>query len=226
MIPLWPRDPDDPSLWRDLKTGDAGWVPRVGLSLASAGGVIAAGFVLMGLFDLGVGLRDHHVAIGVALAGVAWCASLVFIWATFSRWWRILKTIFFIFAIWVVAIPAGIFVDEVFRSEEFFIAAIIAMALGATVFLLATLSYRRGGGRAIMLRDGVIDVRCPDCGYSLVGLTECICPECGRSLTIDELIRRQNYRAVNRALPPASPPVGPTTVEPPIALPNADALAD
>ena len=95
------------------------------------------------------------------------------------------------------------------RSEEFFIASIIALAAGATVFMFFTLGYRRGGGRALALRNGVIDVRCPECGYSMVGLSQCMCPECGSTLTIDELIRKQNYRATmprREALPAAESP--------------------
>ena len=88
------RDPDEPSLWRDLKTGAAGWVPRVGLSLATAGGLFAITFVLMGLVDLVTNLRDHHIAIGVALAGASWGISLVFIWSAYSQAleiWRLIR---------------------------------------------------------------------------------------------------------------------------------------
>lgn len=215
------RDPDEPSLWRDLKTGRAGWVSRGGLSLAAAGGLFAIVFVLMGLMDLSIGLRDHHIAVGIGLGGAAWCVSLVFIWATFSRWWRGLKTLFCILGIWVVAIPTTVFVDEVFNSEEYFIGAIVALAIGSTLFLLATLGYRRGGGKAIVLRDGIIDVCCPECGYSLVGLAECACPECGTAFTIDELIRRQNYRTTFQTLPALPEPCAPDTTDPRIELPPA-----
>ena len=115
---------------------------------------------------------------------------------TFSRWWKMIKTIFSILGIWFIALPATVFVDEVMNSAEYYIGSIVALAAGATVIMLFTLNYRRSGGRALALRDGVIDVRCPECGYSLVGLTQCICPECGSTLTIDELIRKQNYRAI------------------------------
>ena len=33
-----------------------------------------------------------------------------------------------------------------------------------------------------------IDVTCPACGYSLVGLSECRCPECGEQFTIEQLL--------------------------------------
>lgn len=33
-------------------------------------------------------------------------------------------------------------------------------------------------------------VTCPECGYSLRGLTEARCPECGWSTTVDDLVRR------------------------------------
>ncbi len=209
VTPLFPwlsRDPDEPSLWHDLKSGDAGWLPRTGLSLAVAGLVFAMIAMMMGMLDDFVGLRDRHVAVGVGIGGAAWCVTLVFIWATFSRWLKAIKTIFCISGIWFIALPATVFVNEVMNSAEYYIGSIVALATGATVFILCTLGYRRGGGRALALRDGVIDVRCPECGYSLVGLTQCICPECGSTLTIDELIRKQNYRAITprRAALPAA----------------------
>ena len=81
----------------------------------------------------------------------------------------------------------------------------------------------------------MIDVRCPECGYSMVGLSQCNCPECGANLTIDELIRRQNYRAISphrAALPAAEPkrveegaamekPESEVAVEPTASLPHA-----
>lgn len=36
-------------------------------------------------------------------------------------------------------------------------------------------------------------VHCPQCGCSLIGLTELRCPECGARFTIDKLIGAQGY---------------------------------
>ena len=201
------RHPEEPSLWRDLKSGDAGWLPRIGLSLAAAGFVFAITFLIIGLLDHLFRLSDSYMAVCIGIGGAAWCVSLMFIWATFPRWWKALKTFFCILGIWLVAIPAAVFVEDVMSSEEFFISSILALVTGATVFMLFTLGYRRGGGRTLALRDGVIDVRCPECGYSMVGLSQCMCPECGSTLTIDELIRKQNYRTTmprREALPAAA----------------------
>ncbi|MCZ6836758.1 MAG: hypothetical protein O7G85_13365 [Planctomycetota bacterium] len=224
----WLRhDPEDPSLWADLQIGQAGWVPRVGLSLAAAGGLFSIMFIMLGLIDLSLRLDDHHIAIGIGLAGVTWCVALVFIWASFRKWRKPLKTFFCILGVWMIAIPMAFFVEETVQSEEFFIASILALGLGLTLFLLMTLGYRRGGGKALALRDGIIDVTCPECGYSLVGLSECICPECGLAMTIDELIRRQNYRTTvplltgtTESKPPIHPESVVSTIEPPPALPD------
>ncbi len=145
----------------------------------------------------------------------------MFIWASYRKWRKSLKTFFYILGVWMVAIPLAVFVGETVQSEEFFIAGIVALAIGLSLFLLMTLAYRRGGGKALALRDGVIDVRCPDCGYSLVGLSECQCPECGLAMTIDEVIRRQNYR-MNMPLLTSTEEPEPvaTSVEPPPALPD------
>jgi len=217
----WPKaDPDAPSLWRDLRSGDAGWLPRIGLSFASAGGILAIVFCGLGLADLVVRMSDGMIAIGVGLGAAAWCIALGLLWSTYGRAWKALKTIFGVVGVWAVSVPVAIMVDELPANGDFFIGAIVALALGTTVLLIATLPYRRGGGKALVGRDGVVDVLCPECGYSLVGISQCLCPECGTIFTIDELIRRQHYRTERPQLPPASTrPSPPAAVEPPAALP-------
>lgn len=188
-------------MWRDLKSGDAGWLPRVGLSFAAAGAISAVTFFMIGVFDDLISIRDRYITIAIGVGGAVWCVTLMFIWATFHRRWKVLKTIFSIMGIWSIAIPATVFIDEVMGSADFYISSILALATGATVFVLFTLGYRRGGGKALALRDGVIDVHCPVCEYSLVGLSQCVCPECGSEFTIDEIIRKQNYRVITQRRP-------------------------
>ena len=52
------------------------------------------------------------------------------------------------------------------------------------------------GGRPVVGRDNLVRVKCPECGYSLIGLRDLRCPECGATFTIDELIRAQHYGGV------------------------------
>lgn len=65
---------------------------------------------------------------------------------------------------------------------------------GALVILLwlPTLHGFRWG-RSIVDAEGLVNVHCPECGYSLIGLPELRCPECGTKFTIDKLIRKQKY---------------------------------
>jgi predicted RNA-binding Zn-ribbon protein involved in translation (DUF1610 family) len=78
------------------------------------------------------------------------------------------------------------------RGEEFIIGAIVLLAISGTFMLITTINYRRVG-QTIVDRTGAVNVKCPECGYSMVGLEECKCPECGRVYTVDELISLQDY---------------------------------
>ena len=62
-----------------------------------------------------------------------------------------------------------------------------------SILLVTRNYYRYSRGRPVETPDGLVNVHCPECGYSMVGLNECRCPECGEHYTVDQLIRRQNY---------------------------------
>ena len=74
------------------------------------------------------------------------------------------------------------------------IAAVIVAGGAATIAIAATTVYHAVGGRRVVDRAGAVRVRCPDCGYSMVGLESTTCPECGVRYTVDELIRAQGYQ--------------------------------
>ena len=158
------------------------------------------------------GSRVSDGAIGVAIGGAAagWCLGLVFVWATYRRFRRVLRTIFALLGLWAICVPTAFFVGEhIRRGEEFVIVAIMLAGVSGTFILITTISYRRVG-RTVFNRAGEIDVRCPDCGYSLVGLSGCQCPECGTVFTLDALIEAQDYVKTytppSAALPPADVP--------------------
>jgi DNA-directed RNA polymerase subunit RPC12/RpoP len=57
--------------------------------------------------------------------------------------------------------------------------------------------YQMSRGRPMQNEeDGLPDIRCPACGYRMVGLREARCPECGRNYTLDELLAKQGFSRV------------------------------
>lgn len=62
---------------------------------------------------------------------------------------------------------------------------LLALTLLATV-LVAMLIWRDGFRKGWRRSRGA-PPRCPNCGYSMVGLTECRCPECGTTYRLETL---------------------------------------
>ena len=184
------------SLLADLRSGQAGWAVGLGLSLATAAIVLAMGVFCIGIIEMNGRAEERHIAAAFGLGGIAWCASLVWLWSAHRRWARVLRTAFALIAIWVVTIPLCVLAAEVVREEEYFIFAFVFLAIGLSVALVSASIYRNRGGKAIVQRSGEVRVRCPQCGYSMVGLESCTCPECGAGFTIDQLIAAQDYAAV------------------------------
>jgi hypothetical protein len=188
------EDGPRPSLLRDLRTGAAGALARIGVSLALAAGLVGIAVGFLGIVEMqGSAFSDGGVAFVIGLAGAAWCAGLVATWFTYRKFRRLLRTAFAVIALWMVAIPTGIYTEQHFRrGEEFMIGAIILLAISGTFILITTINYRRVG-QTLVDRTGAVNVKCAECGYSMVGLEECKCPECGRVYTVDELISLQDY---------------------------------
>ncbi len=144
-------------------------------------------------------VRDEHVAVALGLASVLWFVALIKIWATYTRFRNVLKTIFGILAIWAVAIPLGILADVLMRGgEEFVIAACILTAIGGSILLITSTAHRVRRGKPILTPEGLPNINCPSCDYSMVGLHESRCPECGTRYTLDELLLKQGYRNPDR----------------------------
>ncbi len=186
-------------LWRDVREGQAGLLTRVALSLTAALVLLAGALVVLGLLEQSSYVRDEHVAVALGLAGVLWFVALIKIWATYTRFRNVLKTIFGILAIWAVAIPLAILADAFMRSgEEFFIAACILTAIGGSILLITSAAHRVRRGKPIFTPEGLPNINCPSCDYSMVGLHESRCPECGTRYTLDELLFKQDFRSTDR----------------------------
>ena len=204
------------SILHDLRSGEAGCLPRIGVSIAAAAAAIALAMLVLALMDQLIGpsvrsytsggrvvsyqtsaIRDHHIVISLLLASAAWFFALTRIWASYRRLRRLLTTIFAVLGIWTVTPLLCVVIDITLQwGQEFLIGGTILSAIAATIILITVKIYRHSAGRAIVADTGDTNVDCPKCGYSMVGLHESRCPECGTQYTIDELIRRQDYDAL------------------------------
>ena len=189
----------DRSLWDDLTKGRAGAPLRIGLSLAAAAALMSTLMFLLGMIEHGTGRVDtEHIATGLALAGAAWCGSLVWLWSSYRKWRRLIATICIVLGIWLVAIPLAVVLAEVVRDDGFLIASTILLAVSGTIVTIAVNAHGALEGRPLEDRTGAIAVNCPKCNYSMVGLESCQCPECGTAYTLDRIIREQNYALLRR----------------------------
>lgn len=184
------------SIRNDLRSGQAGWLIRLGLSLAAAALIGASVMFVIGIVALlDVRVDDEHIVAGLTFGGALWCALLVKLWSGYARWRRTLTTIFSVLVIWLITIPLCLLIDTVLRQGEFFIFSIILFAIAFSSLIVATAAYRGLGGKPLHEKQ-MVRVHCPTCGYSMVGLETCVCPECGQHFTIDELIGAQDYAAL------------------------------
>jgi hypothetical protein len=184
---------------RDPRTSLA---PRLGLSLAAAALTIGALMFALGVADHASRLRDEQAFAGVLVAIASWLLLLYPIWASYTRWRRLLRTILACILVLVAAIGSSAFFGMTLRNPEFFIAGSLFSGAALCVAIIAASLHQAMRGRPMLAPDGAIEVRCPACGYSMAGLDACTCPECGHRSTLDALIRAQDYEAL-RALPAA-----------------------
>ena len=211
------RTRSEPPFWDDVRKGRAGFVLRFALSLAAVAVCLSALMFFFGFIEAAGGrVNDGLAAGGFAVAAAVWFAALAWLWATYPRWRRFLRTLFAVLTVWAVTIPLCVMIEEVVRRAEFLITGSIFMAIGITITLIGTAAYRSLGGRPLEDAAGAICVTCPGCGYSMVGLPSCQCPECGRAYTIDQLIRGQDYAVLRTERAAQTLEGQPAAVEPPL----------
>lgn len=187
------------SIRNDLRSGQAGWQIRLGLSVAAAALIAASVMFVIGIVALlDVRVDDDFVLLGLTIGGAGWCGVLVKLWSGYARWRRTLTTIFSVLVIWLITVPLCVLIDMVLRQGEFLIVSILLFAIALSSLIVATAAYRGLGGKPLHEKQ-MVRVHCPTCGYSMVGLETCVCPECGEHFTIDELIGAQDYAALRRS---------------------------
>ncbi len=216
---------------RDLHSGKAGVALRIlanivfGLAFLAAALLATWGYAaLFGSSTIYGGnvrrfrVREEHLAVGTVVAGLLWLVTFVWVWGGFRRgrfpWFAALGTI----VLWLFIIPICFILETAIRHEEEFVITGVCLLAGALTVLMWMLPVHRLGHRTPVVNgDNMVNVHCPQCGYSLIGLRELRCPECGARFTIDELIRRQDY-GHTRIPPPFATvvrPLGNSRADPP-----------
>jgi DNA-directed RNA polymerase subunit RPC12/RpoP len=231
MVELTDETPQ-PSLFRDLADGRAGFGVRIVVALAL--GVFLAGVGLVLSYWLaavvpywnraryfvssanrypGVFPRDELIVMMMILAGVVWIGAVFWLFFKHSRRRALFRPIGYTIGIIAVTVFLGILADDSLRGESEYVIAGLSLIAGAWIVLIWVQGIRRmATGRPIRNKqDQHADVRCPECGYRMVGLYESRCPECGKGYTLDELIARQNF--VKQDLRTTAPPPPPVPTE-------------
>jgi hypothetical protein len=228
---------DVPSLWQDLVQGRAGVGVRIVIAVVAL--VVYIGLALIGSYFFAalfprwsrnyfgnygsvryVRPSDGLVAAMIALAGVSWLATVLWLFLSRSRRRASVSPVLQTTGVTVAAVILSVMADDSLRgASELVIAGIIMIAI-AVVILIWTQAIRRGNrGRPLRNRqDQLPDLRCPECGYRMVGLTESRCPECGTGYTLDELVAKQGFarpaRTAPSTVPPPPPPPPGSTFQP------------
>lgn len=108
-------------------------------------------------------------------------------------------------AVVIATVVIAELVDRALRfQEEIFVAATVCIGAAALIRLWIPIIARLENC-AVRSDDGQVQVNCPKCGYSLVGLTELRCPECGERFTLDEIIAAQGYAESRSEQPDRGP---------------------
>jgi hypothetical protein len=153
---------------------------------------------------------DELVFAMLVLAAAGYVASLSWLWSRGRRrtnafWKAGLLTA----ALTLLTIVVGVLIEGsgMFRgAEEILIGGVVCVGGAAAILVWVQAAHRFARRRPLHnTQDGAIDLRCPSCGYRMVGLHESRCPECGTSYTLDELLARQHFATVSRPRDPLAP---------------------
>jgi hypothetical protein len=176
----------------------------------------------------GVHPEDELVAWLFVIAGLLYLGAISWIWSGVLKqrrglWYSAMATIL----ITAVTIAGAVLAEELLAGDEELVLTGIGF-LGAAAVLLVWVGvwHRYGRGRPMTNeQDGLPDVRCPTCGYRMVGLYESRCPECGTAYTLEDLLGRQEFAAgrtvggngaAHTVVPQPMPPAGHADRLPPV----------
>lgn len=140
-------------------------------------------------------VSDASLAMSFAVCGVAWGGVLYWTWRGHAHDASFVPPLIGTVVLASVAAGGCALIDELIPSEEEYLMTALCCLSGAGVlWLWLGFVTRYRAGRALVNEHDEINVHCPKCGYSLVGLRDLRCPECGATFEIDGLIRAQGYR--------------------------------
>jgi hypothetical protein len=179
----------------------------------------------------GVHPSEGLIAAMMMLAGALWMGSILWLFFRGARQRPLARPILLTFAIVVLTIGAGIMADSSLRGDQELVITGLSLVGAAAVLIVWVQAVRQiAAGRPLRHhQDKLLDVRCPECGYRMVGLHESRCPECGRMYTLDELLARQNFAKPQAAstvpaavvgVPASRPASAPVPPPPPIPHPG------
>lgn len=182
-----------PTLWQAVRSSEPHVLVRLAVSVVSALLLFGAAIVVGWLESL---VRDKVAPVLplLILSAIAWNAALLLIWRPFRPGAGVTRAVITTIAVFLFVPLIGRATLSISRSAPGAIELGILL-VGIACILLSWISAFHGARRQqpVISGDDQVNVHCPGCGYSLVGLRDLRCPECGKTFTIDELIRAQKY---------------------------------
>lgn len=148
---------------------------------------------------------DSHISIALLAAALCWLVYLLRVWwpvwrrhrmrparmMSPSQSARAWKTV----AMLAIFVAASIGLASTWWDDNgYAIGGVGAVGLAIILRTWRDSIISAVDGRSVLDERGEVQVSCPACGYSLIGLTSLRCPECGASFTLDEIIRAQHFK--------------------------------
>ena len=161
---------------------------------------IAAIAVAMPVFVTGrLGLHFYSIdpsfaVMQIAAGGMVWLMALAWIWTPSGGRGRLARPIFSTIAVMLLAFLLTL-CGEVVSTAGMLLACAIIISIWLRAYIIWT------AGKPVHSAEGLVDLHCPHCRYSLIGLRDCRCPECGFDFTLDELVAAQGYGGTRQKAP-------------------------
>jgi len=233
--------PSRRSLWRDLSDGTAGTGVRILIAIALFIFLLGAGLILTYalaalipawdrttyyrtfagqgrtvMIAQGVRPTEGLMLVVLLLMAAVWIAAVIWLFIGRARNKSMLRPMLISIGIIALTICLSVAADSTLAGdEEIVIGGIVLLGI-AGIVMLWLLAFRAARvGRPLQnAQDKQLDIRCPDCGYRMVGLMETRCPECGTAYTLDQLLSKQNFEKPAAQRSPIEPPPLPQQTTP------------
>jgi hypothetical protein len=195
-------------LWRELADGSAGWVVRLVVTLALGvlltGACLVLSYMLAGMmpeWNLGsnpsrVYPAEELVAAVFVVGAAVYLAGIAWLWSRRLPHQAVWLPILLTMGLGLLTFAACLWVDQNLQGEqEFVVGGLVLLAVGIDIVIWLEAARRMARKRPLVNEmDGLPDVRCPACGYRMVGLRESRCPE--------SISRHRHIDGLHRECPP------------------------